>query len=61
MSTRQQAANNATTAVRVPRARKTAARIALAAAGLACWIVTLTLHSATVTPFQRAFQTRHLR
>lgn len=53
MSTRQPAANNATTAVRVPRARKTAVRIALAAAGLACWIVTLTLHSATVTPFQR--------
>ena len=29
------------------------ARMVLCGIGLACWIVTLTLHSATVTPFQR--------
>lgn len=29
------------------------ARVVLCGVGLACWIVTLTLHSATITPFQR--------
>ncbi len=50
---RQPVASSSTTMGRVPLAQKAAARVALAALGLACWIVTLTLHSATVTPFQR--------
>ncbi len=50
---RQPTATDGATAGQATERGTARGRMALAALGLACWIVTLTLHSATVTPFQR--------